>query len=176
MDASEKMIRTLILMIFLIVSACTLEMMPHPDPTPVQAQRAPTSEVDPTTPMSQPLPPYGATVIPTNPVCVNRPTSAPKIAYPQLIEMDPARPAPGDTIRITGSGGYLFWDDECQKGYIESARNFYLFLDGIQTGTIQCYVNLCEVRWTVPVDTQPGFHTLVVEGGSQLQFEVMGKR
>lgn len=88
--------------------------------------------------------------------------------YPSLSGIQPNDAAPGQEIKVQGSGGLI----ELRKpngsagGYIESARSFELFLDGQEVGSIQCYVNVCDGAFILPVDIHPGDHEISVGGGS----------
>ncbi|UCC63552.1 MAG: hypothetical protein JSV36_00390, partial [Anaerolineae bacterium] len=71
-----------------------------------------------------------------------------------------------------GSGGNLYWDNDCGQFWLESARGFQLFFDGEPLGLIECYASMCVANLTVPGDALPGPHTISVEGGSSLGIEV----
>jgi len=103
------------------------------------------------------------------------PTQEAQIVWPSLLPTEIEEVAPGDHFEITASGGYLQWDNECGVSINESAREFQLFIDGEPSGNISCYVNVCRMTLSIPVDTPPGTHTLSVEGGSSLDFEVIDR-
>ena len=87
---------------------------------------------------------------------------------PVLVEVHPAEAAPGEQIKVIGSGGYV----QCGAAYDESARSFQLYWDGEPIGEIGCYVNHCEQTVTVPDDAASGRHTLSAEGGSSVEMRV----
>lgn len=92
-----------------------------------------------------------------------------EIIWPELLESQPDRLAPGGEIKLVGSGGYLL----CGQGvYIESSRSFALSLDDQPLGSIVCYANRCEAQLAIPADTPAGEHIISVEGGSRLAIMV----
>ena len=88
--------------------------------------------------------------------------------YPSISGIQPNEALPGQEIKVQGSGGLieLRKPDGSVTGYIESAKSFELFLDGQAVGSIQCYVNVCDGSFVLPVATQQGDHEISVEGGS----------
>lgn len=88
-----------------------------------------------------------------------------QMVWPTLLELQPDEAAPGATVLVIGSGGYILLDG---GGYNESARSFALTLDGAPIGSVQCYVNRCVGEIVVPPGTSPGEHTIATEGGSSL--------
>jgi immune inhibitor A len=100
------------------------------------------------------------------------PTSTPsaETVWPSLQTLEPATAAPGQEVRVIGSGGFLQLD----AGYDESSRDFPLFLDGNPIGVVNCFVNRCEGVFTVPLSIAPGVHEVSVDGGSRLPLEVDG--
>ena len=73
-------------------------------------------------------------------------------------------------MKVIGRGGYLFTPP---GGHNESARSFNLYLDSVQRGQIDCYVNRCEATLTVPSDATPGDHVVSTDGGSKLTLKVI---
>jgi hypothetical protein len=93
-----------------------------------------------------------------------------EVVWPRLNELQPDRAAPGGAIKVLGSGGYI----RCgESGYNESARSFQLSFDQAPVAQLGCYVNHCQVEFTVPAGTTPGLHTLSVEGGSERSVEII---
>jgi hypothetical protein len=84
------------------------------------------------------------------------------------MEVDPVVGVPGETVTLTGSGGYI----RCGSSYNESERMFQLHFDGTPSTEIMCYANHCETKLTVPVDAEAGEHAIEVEGGSQVIFTI----
>jgi len=103
------------------------------------------------------------------------PTEEAIIEWPSLLPIEIETVLPGDELEITAFGGYLRWDDACGELIDESARQFRIFIDGEPIGNISCYVNVCRVRITIPIDTLPGMHSLSVEGGSSLDLEIVDR-
>src|SRR2546428_6651810 len=68
---------------------------------------------------------------------------------PVLSEVQPTQAAPGDALKVIGSGGYS--RDSC-GGIDESARTFALYLDRQPLGDLGCYVNHCEAAVHLPAD------------------------
>jgi hypothetical protein len=97
-----------------------------------------------------------------------------ELIWPTLHQIQPDRPAPGDTVELRGTGGHLYWNNECGEFRNESARDFQLTFDGQPVGSITCYAHTCLTDLTIPVDAAPGMHTISVEGGSSLEIEVSG--
>jgi hypothetical protein len=95
-----------------------------------------------------------------------------ELIWPTLREVQPAPAAPGDEVQIRGTGGFLYWNNECGEFRNESARDFALSFDGRPVGSINCYAHTCLATLTLPADATPGQHTLSVEGGSTLEIEV----
>lgn len=95
-----------------------------------------------------------------------------ELIWPELREVQPDQVAPGDEVEILGSGGHLYWDNECGEFWLESARDFQLFFDGEPAGSITCYANTCITDLSVPEDALSGTHVISVEGGSSLSIEV----
>jgi heat shock protein HslJ len=97
-----------------------------------------------------------------------------ELVWPTLHQIAPERPEPGDTVEVRGTGGFLYWNNECGEFRNESARDFQLLFDGQPAGSITCYAHTCLADLTIPTDAAPGIHTLSVEGGSSLEIEVSG--
>jgi len=124
------------------------------------------------TPTATPVPPAST---PTQRDCTGPnafPTEEATLIWPELREVQPARAAPGAAIRILGTGGHLYWQNECGQFWLESAREFHLFFDGQPLGVLQCYANTCVADLTVPADAAPGTRVISVEGGSNLNIEI----
>lgn len=104
---------------------------------------------------------------PSDPGC---PAGEPaEMVWPQLSEIQPPQSAPGSTVKVIGSGGYV----RCgEAGYNESARSFQLFFNDQPAAEISCYVNHCETELTLPGDAPAGRHTISVEGGSSIDLEI----
>jgi hypothetical protein len=139
-------------------------------------------------PTSPPVPPTATPLVPTaTPIppaltpegldCTSSrafPTEDAELVWPELRDIQPAEVAPGDKVKITAMGGYLYWNNECGTRWDESARTFQLYLDDTPVSSILCYVNYCEADLTVPGDVPSGTHAISVEGGSSLSIEVSG--
>ncbi len=95
--------------------------------------------------------------------------------YPSLYEVQPSEVAPGQEVKLQGSGGLieLRKPDGSTTGYIESARSFEVYLEGNHLGTIQCYVNVCNGAVVIPASTGSGDHEISVEGGSSRSLTVI---
>ena len=96
-----------------------------------------------------------------------------ELIQPSLVRLDPDQAAPGDQVQVQGTGGHLYWDNECGTFYLESARDFPLLLDGEPVGTLTCYAGGCRATLDLPADLSPGAHRLSVEGGSSLDLIVI---
>ena len=94
---------------------------------------------------------------------------------PSLLRLNPTEAAPGDEIEIEAFGGHveLRTADGSRIGFIETATDFQVFLGGQPIGSINCFVNTCRGTVTVPQDTRPGSHQILVEGGSSLTLTVI---
>jgi len=97
------------------------------------------------------------------------PTPEPTVIWPTLISSEPTSPQPGQTVEVVGYGGYL----QYKNGYDERSRDFALYLDEQEIGTLNCYVNYCQGNITLADNTTPGNHYLSVEGGSTLTMTVV---
>ena len=75
-------------------------------------------------------------------------------------------------MEIRGTGGFLYWNNECGEFRNESARDFQLFFDDEPLGSITCYAHTCLAELTIPADAAPGIHTISVEGGSSTELQV----
>jgi hypothetical protein len=95
------------------------------------------------------------------------------LVAPTIMEIQPAEPMAGSEINVIGSGGYI--QDTC-GGYIETAREFKLYLDQEPIGDLSCYVNRCEGKLALPSTLTVGRHCLSVEAGTcQFEFQVVAK-
>ena len=83
-----------------------------------------------------------------------------ELVLPQITEIQPAQPGPGEEITVIGSGGYL--QDTC-GGFSEGSRDFTLYLDQEPAGSLSCYVNRCEGKLVLPAALSTGKHCLSVE-------------
>ncbi len=93
------------------------------------------------------------------------------MVWPQLSDIQPPQVAAGGEVKVMGSAGYV----KCgASGFIESARSFRLDLDGLEVGSVSCYVNHCEGKFTLPAGLAAGVHVVTVEGGSHLSLVVTG--
>jgi heat shock protein HslJ len=97
-----------------------------------------------------------------------------ELIWPTLRQVQPDHAAPGDQVEIRGTGGFLYWNNECGEFRNESARDFQLFFDGQPVGSITCYAHTCLASLKLPPDALPGIHTLSVEGGSSIDLEIAG--
>jgi hypothetical protein len=95
------------------------------------------------------------------------------LIWPTLHEVQPSPAAPGDEVEIRGTGGFLYWNNQCGEFRNESARDFALLFDGQPAGSITCYAHTCLVTLTLPAEIAPGVYTIAVEGGSSLELEVL---
>jgi len=112
---------------------------------------------------------------------VNEPTPTPssateelkcskKFVPPKITEVQPGRGKPGSDIKVLGAGGYE--QDTC-GGYDESARDFGMYLDGEPVEALQCYINHCEAKLTLPSTITPGKHCLSLQKDAcELEFVV----
>jgi hypothetical protein len=98
-----------------------------------------------------------------------------ELIWPTLRQVQPSRAVPGDQVEIRGTGGFLYWNNECGEFRNESARDFQLFFDGETVGSITCYAHTCLADLTVPADAAPGIHTISIEGGSSIDIEIGGE-
>jgi len=117
-----------------------------------------------------------ATATPRVPACdpaTAFPPEEAELIWPQLYEVQPSPAMPGQVVTVSGTGGYLYWDNECGQAWDEAARGFQLFFDDAPVGLLQCYVNMCQANLTVPVHTLAGLHIVAVEGGSALGLSVI---
>ena len=123
----------------------------------------------PAVPATQAATPPGSSGVPT-------PEFSQVTVYPSLFEIQTEEAAPGQEIKVQGSGGLieLKKPDGSPGGYIESARSFELYLDGRPVGSIQCYVNVCNGALVLPLSTGPGDHEISAEGGSSQTLKVSG--
>jgi hypothetical protein len=163
--------------IFLLLVACELT---NPPPIPATATltpitvptRLPTLTPTPATPLQpgEVMTPSPTPILPTNtPEALN---CVEELVPPQLVEAQPPQVAPGEEIRVMGTGGYI--RDSC-GGYNESARSFPLYFDDQPFGDLGCYVNHCEGSFTLPDETQPGAHCVSTEAGRcDLEIRVTG--
>ena len=103
------------------------------------------------------------------------PADEAQMIWHTLLPVEIESASPGDDLEIMASGGYLQWDNECGEAIDESARAFQLLFDGEPAGNLSCYVNVCRIGFTIPVDASSGMHRLSVEGGSSLDIEVVVK-
>lgn len=92
-------------------------------------------------------------------------TEESRLIYPTLIALEPAEASPGETVKVSASGGYM---QIGESGYDESARSFDLLFDEEIIGELSCYVNACFADISVPEDASMGEHTISTEGGSSL--------
>lgn len=101
------------------------------------------------------------------------------VILPQITEIQPTQPLPGNEVTVIGSGGYI--QDTC-GGYIEGAREFMLFLDSEIVGNFSCYVNRCEASIVLPDNIAIGPHCLAAEeftaskpDGCPYEFQVVSR-
>jgi hypothetical protein len=90
-----------------------------------------------------------------------------RLIYPTLTTLEPAEAAPGDTVKVSATGGYLEMGD---GGYNESARSFDLLLDEEVIGELSCYAGMCFAEFVVPDSVGAGEHLVSTEGSSSLVF------
>ena len=83
-------------------------------------------------------------------------------------------PTSGEQVQIRGTGGFLYWSNECGELRNESAQDFQLFFDGEPAGSITCYANTCLADLTIPDGIPLGIHPISLEGGSSLDVEIGG--
>jgi hypothetical protein len=95
-----------------------------------------------------------------------------QLIWPTLHEVQLVQAAPGDQVEIRGTGGFLYWNNECGEFRNESAIDFQLLLDGEPVDSITCYAHACLVNLTIPADASPGIHTISVEGGSNIDIQI----
>jgi hypothetical protein len=100
------------------------------------------------------------------------PTEEAQVIWPTLHQVQPDQAAPGDQVEIRGTGGFLYWNNECGEFRNESAMGFQLFFDGEPVDSITCYAHTCLVNLTIPPDARPGIHTISVEGGSSIEIDI----
>jgi heat shock protein HslJ len=92
---------------------------------------------------------------------------------PALHEVRPNPAEPGAEVEVFGTGGYLYWDNECGQFWDESARSFSLYFDGEVSGALACYAHRCQGALTLPSGTTPGMHAITADGGAQLELEII---
>jgi hypothetical protein len=85
------------------------------------------------------------------------------LLLPQVTEIRPAQPRPGDEITVIAYGGSI--QDGC-GGYIEGAREFILHLDDEPVGSVTCYINHCEGKFILSETAVSGAHCLATEDPS----------
>jgi hypothetical protein len=95
--------------------------------------------------------------------------------WPQLYEVQLTGTAAEGSIRVIGSGGYLYWGGKCGQRYDESDRSFRLTFDGEPAGSMGCYVNHCEATLSFPAHALLGTHVISVEGGSSITIQVTAR-
>ena len=96
-----------------------------------------------------------------------------ELVSPQIVEIQPLEPTPGNEIRVIGRGGYI--QDTC-GGTIEGSKTFQLYLDDQPVGELACYVNRCEEKLMLPDTLSIGSHCLSLETGiCQFEFQAAGK-
>ncbi|MCA0350615.1 MAG: hypothetical protein LCH85_01345 [Chloroflexi bacterium] len=96
-----------------------------------------------------------------------------ELIEPTLLTLSPTNPLPGESVHVTGYGGYI----RCSGGlYNESARAFALTLDGAVVAQLGCYANRCQTTFVVPTTTNPGSYHVSTDGGSQLRIDVQDER
>ncbi|KPL90195.1 hypothetical protein [Herpetosiphon geysericola] len=96
-----------------------------------------------------------------------------ELIEPTLLTLSPSNPLPGETVQVTGYGGYI----QCSGGlYNESARSFDLTLDGAVVAQLGCYANRCQTTFVVPTTINPGNYQVSTVGGSQLRIDVQAER
>jgi hypothetical protein len=130
--------------LLLIMTACAADQPAIPSP----ATATLLSETAPPTPCAQELLP------------------------PQIIEIQPPLPRPGERLKVIASGGLII--DRC-GGYIEGAKTFKLYLDGEREpiGELSCYINHCESKLALSEAISTGSHCLSVEKDKcQFEFQV----
>ena len=98
-----------------------------------------------------------------------------ELIWPTLQQVEPEHAAPGDQVEIRGTGGFLYWNNECGEFRNESAKDFRLSFDGEPLGAITCYAHTCLANLRMPADAEPGTHTISVEGGSSIDIQIGGK-
>lgn len=96
-----------------------------------------------------------------------------ELIEPTLLTLSPSNPLPGETVQVTGYGGYI----QCSGGlYNESARSFDLTLDGAVVAQLGCYANRCQTTFVVSTTINPGNYQVATVGGSQLRIDVQAER
>ncbi len=95
-----------------------------------------------------------------------------QLIWPALEGVQPDRAAPGERVEVRGTGGFLYWNNECGEFRNESAKDFQLFFDGEPLGSINCYAHTCLADLMIPADAAPGIHTISVEGGSGTEVSI----
>ena len=173
--------RLFVLTLILLAVACsTPPASPPPAPLPADTPRLPDDVPTPDTcgdhacqpPWENPWTCPDDCPKPTNPP----ETPRVQVVFPALTRLDPAQAAPGEKVRVEGSGGYLFTPP---GSYDESARSFALKLEGaalpqaLDIGRLSCYANHCEALVTLPGDLAPGEYQISAEGGSKLPLRVV---
>lgn len=108
------------------------------------------------------------TVQPASPA-LSSPSSPPTVIIqpvatlvpPTLREVQPTEVAPGQLVQLMGYGGYFRM---ANGGYDESSRSFPLTFDGVEVGTVSCFVNGCWGTMTIPANATPGQHIIAAGG------------
>jgi hypothetical protein len=104
-----------------------------------------------------------ATTLPSSPPPTLTPGRGDTLVPPRVHEVRPAEAAPGQDVRVIGSGGFV---KLANGGYDESSRGFPLLFDEQPLGKRSCYVNRCEGALTIPANATPGPHLITSEGGA----------
>jgi hypothetical protein len=105
----------------------------------------------------QPSTPTLVITTPSATVCVE------ELVWPQLMRVEPNEVTRGSEFKLTGQGGYVH--NTC-GAYIESARSFEIYLDNYLVGEVVCYINYCEGRVMLPLDSELGSHCLSAQPGN----------
>jgi hypothetical protein len=95
-----------------------------------------------------------------------------EIEPPQLSGVRLEETETGYVIRVVGYGGHLISYGICGLRYDDSERSFQLTLDGEPAGSMTCLRGPCEATLELPVGDLLGDHTITVEGGSSITFQV----
>ena len=109
------------------------------------------------------------------PACTLQPQATGEKIVKPTIESPPSKAQPGETLRISLSGGYVAFNNArvCRGdvvGYIfsdelptpEIIRRVIIRLDDRELAVVHCPGAKCEFEFVIPADASPGGHELVL--------------
>ncbi|RME13642.1 MAG: M23 family metallopeptidase [Ardenticatenia bacterium] len=105
---------------------------------------------------------------PTTPTPAPTLTPTPAFTFPELVRVRPQPATRGSTLTVVGRGGLPTGEHGNGAAFVE----FPLWLDEQEVGVLSCYAGACTASLALPPDIAPGTHTLRVEGGATLTFDI----